>query len=167
MINIPSAVRKLAFENVTRAAPLQLRVYLAAPMHEQDVIRAEGAIDDQLPAPMTIWLLLPQQVVLRARDRTHDLFVICRIRLRFVWSCAWQCNKVLRRFQHADPIFYEAFAATSARFPVRCPFPELTPLKARTSLPRPEGFGFEPKLNLIVFQVSPGRACNPNVAVGS
>src|ERR1043166_5520788 len=35
------------------------------------------------------------------------------------------------------------------------------------SLHRALGDGFGPKLNLIVFQVSPGRACNPRLAVGS
>jgi len=72
MINVPSSIGQLAFENVAHAAPLQLRVHLAAPMHEKDIIRAEGAIEDQLAAPMAIWLLLAQQVLLRARDRTRD-----------------------------------------------------------------------------------------------
>ena len=79
MINVPSSVRQLAFENVSHAAPLQLRVHFAAPMHEKDVIRAKGAIDDQLSAPMAIWLLLAQQVLLRARDRASDLLVVRRI----------------------------------------------------------------------------------------
>ena len=70
------------FENVTHAAPLQLRVHFAAPMHEKDVIRAKSAIDDQLAAPMAIWLLLAQQVLLRARDGLRNLFVVRRIRLR-------------------------------------------------------------------------------------
>src|SRR5205809_6310890 len=79
MINVPSSVRQLAFENVPHAASLQLRVHLAAPMHEKDVVRAEGAIDDQLPAPMAIWLLLAQQVLLRARDCASDFLVVRRI----------------------------------------------------------------------------------------
>ena len=70
MINIPSAIRQLSFENVAHTAPLQLRVHFAAPMHEKDIIRAERAIDDQLAAPMAIRLLLAQQVLLRARDRS-------------------------------------------------------------------------------------------------
>jgi hypothetical protein len=80
MINAPSSVGKLAFENVAHAAPLQLRVHLAAPMHEKDIIRAQGAIDDQLAAPMAIWLLLAQQVLLRECDRTSDFFVVRRIK---------------------------------------------------------------------------------------
>src|SRR5437667_5168900 len=105
MINVPSSVRQLAFENVSHAAPLQLRVHFAAPMHEKDVIRAEGAIDDQLAAPMAIWLLLAQQVLLRTRDSAHNFFVVRRIRFRYVWSRARQRNELLRKFRHADPIF--------------------------------------------------------------
>ena len=117
MINIPSSVRQLAFENVAHAAPLQLRVHFAAPMHEKDIIRAEGAIDDQLAAPMAIGLLLAQQILLRARDRLRDLFVVRRIRFRYVWSRARQRNEVLRRIPacRSDP--YEALAAASARLP--------------------------------------------------
>src|SRR6266513_4013065 len=62
---------------------------------------------------------------------------------------------------------YDACAETSTRLPVRCPLPEVTPLKARTSLPSPVGFGFGPKLNLTVFHVSPRCACRPKLAVGS
>ena len=166
MINIPSSVGQLSFENVAHTAPLQLRVHVAAPMHEKDIIRAEGAIDDQLAAPMAIRLLLAQQVLLRARDRSRDFFVVRRIKFRYFWSRARQRNEVLA-IPACRSDLYDALAAASARFPVRCPLPELTPLKARTSLPRREGFGFEPKLNLIVFHVSPRCACSPNVAVGS
>src|ERR1700730_588884 len=62
---------------------------------------------------------------------------------------------------------YDACADFSAFLPVRCPLPIVTPLKATVSLPRPVGFGFGPKLNLIVFQVSPDCACKPRLAVGS
>src|SRR5262249_19890787 len=62
---------------------------------------------------------------------------------------------------------YDACADFSAFFPVRCPLPTLTPLKARVSLPPPVAFGFGPKLNLIVFQVSPRFDCSPSEAVGS
>src|SRR5205814_4996612 len=105
MINIPSTIGQLAFENVTHATPLQLPVHLTAPMHEKDVVRAEGAIDDQLAAPMAIWLLLAQQVLLRTRDRARNFFVVRRIRFRYVWSRARQRNELLRKFRHADPIF--------------------------------------------------------------
>src|SRR6266496_434095 len=104
MINVPPPVRQLASENVTHAAPLQLRVHFAAPMHEKDIVRAESAIDDQLPAPMAIWLLLAQQVLLRAPDGVRNLFVVCRIRLRYLWSRARQRNEVPRKFRHVDPI---------------------------------------------------------------
>src|SRR5882762_1320872 len=104
MINVPSSVWQLPFEDVTDAAPLQLRVHFAAPMHEKDVVRAEGAIDDQLPAPMAIWLLLTQQVLLRTRDGLRNLFVVRRIRLRDFWSRARQRNEVSREFRHVDPI---------------------------------------------------------------
>ena len=104
MINVPPSVWQLAFKNMTHAAPLQLRVRLAAPMHEKDVVRAEGAIDDQLPAPMAIRLLLPQQVLLRARDGVRNLFVVRRIRLRYLWSRTRQRNEVPREFRHVDPI---------------------------------------------------------------
>ena len=168
MINVPSAIRQLAFENVANAAPLQLRVHFAAPMHEKDVIRAEGAIDNQLAAPMAIWLLLAQQVLLRARDRTRDLFVrspnktpICLVarsatqsgsstnsgmQIRSYealrsWFCALPGDVTVTG---AHAIESENFAATAGA-----------------------GFGFAPKLNLIVFHVSPRCACSPNVAVGS
>ena len=98
------------------ATPLQLRVHFAAPMHEKDVIGAEGAIDDQLAAPMAIWLLLAQQVLLRALDRTRDFFVVRRIRFRYLWSRARQRNEVLR-FRHADPISYEALRCGFCAFP--------------------------------------------------
>jgi hypothetical protein len=65
----------LPFENLTNAAPLQLSVHFAAPVHENDVVRAERAIDHQLAAPMSVWLLLAQQILLRARNRPRDFFV--------------------------------------------------------------------------------------------
>src|SRR5262245_7763625 len=105
MINAPSSVRQLAFENVLHAAPLQLGVHFAAPMHEEDIIRAKCAIDDELPAPMAIWLLLAQQVLLRPPDRACDFFVVGRIKFRQLWSCTRQCNEVLRQLRHLDPTF--------------------------------------------------------------
>jgi len=60
MINIPATVGQLSFENVTNAATLQLSIHFAAPVHENDVVRAEGAIDNQLAAPMAIGFLLAQ-----------------------------------------------------------------------------------------------------------
>jgi hypothetical protein len=65
--------------------------------------------------------------------------------------------------QTAQPTFAVAWAF----FPVRCPLPMLTPLNAIVSLPFPVGFGFELKLNLMFFQVSPRFACKPSDAVGS
>jgi hypothetical protein len=46
VIDIPAAIGQLAFQNVIDATPLQLHVDFAAPVHEQDVIGAECAIDD-------------------------------------------------------------------------------------------------------------------------
>src|SRR5438270_4562484 len=62
---------------------------------------------------------------------------------------------------------YEAWAAASACLPVKWPFPDVTPLKATVSLPHPVGAGLAPKLNLMVFHVSPRFACKPRLAVGS
>jgi hypothetical protein len=39
-------------------------VDFAQPMHEEDVIRAERAIDDQLAAPVAVRVLLPQKILL-------------------------------------------------------------------------------------------------------
>src|SRR5205823_15048869 len=104
MINVPSSVRQLASENVAHASPLQWCVHFAAPMHEKDVVRAQGAIDDQFPAPMAVWLLLAQQVFLRTRDGMRNLFVIRRIRLRDVRSRAAQLDEVPRKFRHLGPV---------------------------------------------------------------
>jgi hypothetical protein len=51
---------------VARATPLQVDIDIAEPMHEKHEIGAECAIHQQFAAPMTIWPLLPQQILLRA-----------------------------------------------------------------------------------------------------
>ena len=75
MINIPPAIGQLAFEDVTNASSLQLHTDFAAPVHEEDVIGAQRAIDDQLAAPVAVGFLLPQKVFLRTLDRPQNLFV--------------------------------------------------------------------------------------------
>ena len=40
------------------AALLDCLVHVTLPVHEQDVVGAQGAIDEQLAAPMTIGMLL-------------------------------------------------------------------------------------------------------------
>jgi len=64
---------------VSDATLLQLSIDFTAPMHEQHIIGAEGAIDDQLAAPMAIRLLLPQKIFLRAADGLRDAGVVCGI----------------------------------------------------------------------------------------
>jgi hypothetical protein len=41
-------------------------------MHEQDEIGAEGAIDHELTAPMTVDVLLAEQVLLRSPHRVGN-----------------------------------------------------------------------------------------------
>src|SRR5438270_6037944 len=95
-INVPATVRKLPFQNVTGAPFLQIHINLTQPMHEQHEVRAKCAIDQQLAAPVPIWPLLTEKILLRARDRARKLCVSRRIyfapRRR-----ASQCNYVSRR----------------------------------------------------------------------
>jgi hypothetical protein len=53
---------------VLDAAPLQLPIDFAAPVHEKDVIGAECAINDQLAAPMPVVFLLAKKIFLGAID---------------------------------------------------------------------------------------------------
>ena len=64
---------------MTDATLLQLSIGIAAPMHEQHVIGAERAIDDQLAAPVAIRLLLAQKIFLRAIDGLCNVGVACGI----------------------------------------------------------------------------------------
>ena len=79
VINIPTAIRELAFQNVARAALLKPIIHLPQPMHEEDEIGAERAVDDELAAPMTIRMLLPEQIFLRSRDRVRDPRIVGRV----------------------------------------------------------------------------------------
>src|SRR5204863_6233903 len=72
-VNVPAAVRQLAFQNVTGATFLERNVNLAEPMHEQHEVGAEGAVDDQFAAPMAILVLLTQQILLRALNRVRNV----------------------------------------------------------------------------------------------
>jgi hypothetical protein len=73
VVNIPSAVGQLAFENVADTAALKRFVHFAEPVHEENEIGAERAIDHQLANPMAIGLLLAKQVFLRERHRFRQL----------------------------------------------------------------------------------------------
>ena len=57
---------------MTNASLLPPIVHLSEPMHEQDEIGAERAVDEEFAAPMTIRVLLPEQILLRTRDRARD-----------------------------------------------------------------------------------------------
>src|SRR5262245_11626516 len=76
MIDIPSAVRELALKNVTNAALLEFVVNLSQPMHEEDEIGAQSAIDQELSAPMAVGLLLSEQILLGTRDGTRNFFIL-------------------------------------------------------------------------------------------
>src|ERR1041384_2945423 len=149
---------------MTHAALLKRIVDFAEPMHEEDVVGAKRAIDDELAAPVTVRVLLAQKIFLGPANRTGDLRIVVGIRVARVRRNAGQRDQVGNRRCHRD---YEALAATSARLPVKCPLPEVTPLYAAISFPRPVGFGRAPKLNFTVFHVSPRLAFRPRLAVGS
>src|SRR5207244_6459441 len=100
MIDIPAAIRQLAFENVTHAPTLQLRIYFAAPVHEEHIIRAESSIDNQYAAPMAIRYLLAQQIVLCPRDYLRNLAVFGQVVLGYFRSRAWQDYELSGRFRH-------------------------------------------------------------------
>jgi hypothetical protein len=57
------------------ATPLELSIDFAAPMHEQHVVGANRAINQQLAAPMTVRPLLAQKIFLRTTDRLRNLGV--------------------------------------------------------------------------------------------
>ena len=80
VVNVPAAVRQLPLQNVANAALLDRVIHFAEPMHEEDEIGAERAIDDQLAAPVAIRALLPQQIFLGATNRVCDLGIVARIR---------------------------------------------------------------------------------------
>ena len=139
-------------------------VHLADPMHEEHVIGAKRAIDHQLADPMAVGLLLAQEIPLRERDRFREFLIRGWTRCTFCRD-AGQSDDVGGGIPHSGG--HEACAAGAAFLPVRCPLPEVTPLYAVISLPLPVGFGFAPKLKRTVFQVSPGCALRPRLAVGS
>jgi len=53
-----------------------LCIDVAAPMHEQHEIGTKRAINDQLPAPMPVRLLLAEKIFLRPVDGLRDLDVV-------------------------------------------------------------------------------------------
>ena len=64
-------------------------------------------------------------------------------------------------------LLYATSTGASSFFPVRWPFPAVTPSKAFTLRPAPEGTGLAAKLKTMFFQVSPGLASRPSIALGS
>src|SRR5437868_2959498 len=100
MINVPAAIWQLALENVANTAPLQLSIHFAAPVHENYVIRAQRAIDNQFATPVAIRLLLPQKVFLRASDCVRDLFLRSRVGFRRIRERARQHNQSRCRIRH-------------------------------------------------------------------
>ena len=59
-------------------------VDFAKPVHEEHEVGAERAIDQQFTAPMTVGMLLPEQIVLSPADRFCDLRVLGD-RRRMLW----------------------------------------------------------------------------------
>ena len=94
VINIPAAIGQLAFQDVANATLLNRIIHFTEPMHEEDVIGTESAIDEQLAAPMPIGPLLPEQVFLRARDCVRDLGVLRAV----------GCARIRRRARQRDKI---------------------------------------------------------------
>jgi hypothetical protein len=79
VINVPAAVRQLPFQDVAETTLLHLNINFPAPVHEQNEVRAKRAIDQKLAAPMTVRLLLPQQIFLGAFDRVENLRIAPRV----------------------------------------------------------------------------------------
>jgi hypothetical protein len=75
---------------VANASALHLIVHLAEPMHEQDKVRTQRTVDEQLTAPVTVGTLLSQQIFLRAVDRFRNPYVCCGIHLTNLRSSARQ-----------------------------------------------------------------------------
>ena len=73
IVNIPTAVRELAFQNMTSAPLLKRIIHFPKPVHEEDKIGAEGAVDEEFAAPMTIRVLLPEQIFLRPGNRLREI----------------------------------------------------------------------------------------------
>ncbi len=79
---------------MTNTALLQPIVDLTQPMHEEHEIGAESAVDEKFAAPMAIRMLLPEQILLRPRDRTRDLLIAGQISSRRTGRNSWQRNYV-------------------------------------------------------------------------
>ena len=73
VINIPTTIRQLSLQNVPDTALLNDVVDFAQPVHEQDEIGAERAVDKEFAAPMTIGMLLPKQILLGPRDGRRNI----------------------------------------------------------------------------------------------
>ena len=68
LVDIPAAVAKLSAPDVGDAFFLEHRVHFLGPVHEEHVVRAQRAIDEELATPVTVLVLQPQQICLRAPD---------------------------------------------------------------------------------------------------
>src|SRR4051812_25011250 len=82
------------------AALLEGIIDLPQPMHEEDVIGAECAIDEQLATPMTVRMLLSEKIFLGAADCRSQLRIIRReggLRLR---ARCRQRNEIRGRRRH-------------------------------------------------------------------
>jgi hypothetical protein len=47
---------------------LDIDIHLTQPVHVEDVVGAEGAIDEEFAFPMSVGFLQAEQIFLRARD---------------------------------------------------------------------------------------------------
>ena len=75
---------------------LQLVIDLAQPVHKEDEVRAQGAVDEQLTAPVAIGPLLLQEIFLRTTDRIVNLAIRCGIYRTKLRSRARQRNYISR-----------------------------------------------------------------------
>ncbi len=81
VVGVPAAVEHLAVEQVLDAARLLVEIDLARPVHERDYVRDQRAVDVQLAHPITVRLLQPEQMLLRAADRLLDAVGQRQVRL--------------------------------------------------------------------------------------
>ena len=99
LVNVPPAVLELPPPEVRHAFFLKDQVHLTRPMHVEHVVRAKRAIDEQLPAPVSVVVLEPHEIRLRAPDRRAEavagLFAFDRLSEGHCGLCAegGRCGK--------------------------------------------------------------------------
>ncbi len=71
----PAAVGLLFLQDVLYALRLDLEVDLPQPVHVEDVVGGQGAVDHQLAAPMAVRLLEAQEVLLGEEGSLERLLV--------------------------------------------------------------------------------------------